>query len=262
MTAAKRPRTKRKASRVGRRAGQAAQRRARVRAERPKQKPKRTPKPRSRARRVAKTAAKRGAAPRRTRPAATAARPAGAGVRRAAARARRRAPKPAPPPAFPQATGAPAKQQLLFRMVKARASVLAAIQGLSAAEAERPLDAGQWSTRETILHLVVRDRIRLRDLESALRGVRPAWLGMDRASQARANAEDLAPLARLTWEEAVRLLHTTRQELMEAVESVAEEPEEVWGEAHPFGGMLHRLPPHDLHHAEIIKRRRVAPPNP
>jgi hypothetical protein len=244
--------------RAGARAAAKKRARAKRRASRPKQKPKRTPKPRSRARRAAaiveKRAAKRGPA----RPGAATARPVGAGTKKKTPRAKPRAPRPAPPPAFPQATGASAKNQLLFRMVKARASVLAAVQGMSAAAAERPLDEGKWSTRETILHLVARDRARLREMEAALRGIRASWDGSDDARQAVENEEDLRPLRRLAWEDAVRLLLTTRQQLMEAVESIPEEPEDVWQVSHPLGWMFQRLPGHDLHHADIIKRWRTA----
>jgi hypothetical protein len=142
-------------------------------------------------------------------------------------------------------------------MVRARASVLAAVQGMSAAAAERPLAPGKWSTRETILHLVTRDRARLREMEAALRGTRPSWDGTDAARQDRESEQDLAPLRHLSWEDAVRLLLTTREQLMEAVESIPEEPAEVWGAGHPLGWMFQRLPPHDLHHADIIKRARV-----
>jgi hypothetical protein len=114
-------------------------------------------------------------------------------------------------------------------------------------------------TRETILHLVNRDQIRLREMEGALRGVPPSWRGDDPVRQAQVNEEDLAPLRKLSWENAVRLLLTTRQELMEAVESVPEHPEDVWHETHPLGWMFERLPPHDVHHADIIKRHRSTP---
>jgi len=145
----------------------------------------------------------------------------------------------------------------MFRMVKARASVLAAVQGMGAPTAERPLGEGKWSTRETILHLVTRDRARLREMEAALRGVRPSWEGWDPQRQALVNEEDLAPLRPMSWDDALKLLLTTRQELMEAIESIPEEPAEVWGGEHPLGWMFQRLPAHDLHHAESIKRWRT-----
>ena len=230
--------------------------RARVRASRPKQKPKRTPKARSRARRAsgAKAAtgavraggAKRAAAATRKRPRL-----------RAVAGKKRRARRAIPPPAFPQTAGAPARDQIMFRMVRARASVLAAVQGMGASAADRPHGEGKWSTRETILHLVTRDRARLREMEAALRGVRPSWDGLDHARQAVVNEEDLAPLRHLSWEASLKLLLTTRQQLMESMESIPEEPAEVWSEDHPLGWMFHRLPPHDLHHADVIKRWRT-----
>jgi uncharacterized damage-inducible protein DinB len=227
-----------------------AKRRARalVRASRPKAKPKRTPKVRSRARRSAVTTktAHAKAPARKTRPRLKAV----TGRKRRIARA-------AASPAFPQTTGAPARQQLLFRMVKARASVLAAVQGMSAATAERPLGEGKWTVRDTILHLVTRDRARLREMEAALRGIRPSWDGSDPGRQARVNETDLEPLRVVSWEDALRLLLTTRQDLMEALESIPEEPAAVWSEQHPLGWMFQRLPGHDLHHADIIKRWRT-----
>ena len=147
----------------------------------------------------------------------------------------------------------------MFRMVRARASVLAAVQGMSAASAEQPFDTGKWNTRETILHLVTRDRARLREMEAALRGVRASWEGLDPARQAIVNEQDLVPLRARSWEDALRLLLTTRQELMEALESIPETPQEVWSESHPLGWMFQRLPNHDLHHADIIKGWRTAP---
>lgn len=217
---------------------------------------KRTAKPRRAAK--PKRAAKRKPAPKLKR-AAKPKRPAKPGrapkltIAKRPAPARKRTP---PPPAFPQAVGASVRDGLLFRMVKARAAVLAAIQGMSAATAEKPLGEGKWSTRETVLHLVNRDQARLREMEAALRGVKPSWDGLDPERQAAVNEQDLAPLRRLSWEDAVRLLHTTRQELMEAVESI-EEAAEIWDESHPLGWMFQRLPPHDLHHADTIKRWRT-----
>jgi len=134
---------------------------------------------------------------------------------------------------------------------------MAAVQGMSAATAERPHAEGKWNTRETILHLVTRDRIRLREMEAALRGAQPSWDGLDPEKQSRVNEEDLAPLRHLSWEDALRLLLTTREQLIEAIESIPETPEEVWKEDHPLGWMFQRLPGHDLHHADVIKRWRT-----
>ena len=145
----------------------------------------------------------------------------------------------------------------MFRMVRARAAVTAAVQGMGAATAEIPFAKGKRNTRETILHLVTRDRARLREMEAALRGIQASWSGLDPEKQAAVNEEDLVPLRHLSWDDALRLLLTTRQQLIEAVESIPETPEEVWKEEHPLGWMFQRLPNHDLHHADSIKRWRV-----
>ncbi|MBI5709503.1 MAG: DinB family protein [Candidatus Eisenbacteria bacterium] len=164
---------------------------------------------------------------------------------------------PARKPAFPQRARASGKQLVLFELMRARAALHGAIQGLAAAAAEQPLAAGKWNAREIVLHLVARDQARLREFERTLRGERASWAGRDEAGWVAANARDLEPLRRRGWDEAVRLLHATRGELMDAVEAVPEEPAEVWNAEHPFGWMLHVLPPHDRHHADAIKRWRA-----
>ena len=177
-------------------------------------------------------------------------------------RPKRRAPRrpTAPPissPSFPQRAGASARQIVLFEMVRARAAFQAAIQGLSPGAANQPVEGRGWSAREVVLHLVTRDQARLRELEAILRGATPSWKGIEDPAMARINAEMMEPLLQHDWEEALRLLHHTRQQLLEAVETVPEEPDEVWTESHGFGWMLRALPPHDRHHAEIIKRWRT-----
>ena len=170
---------------------------------------------------------------------------------------RKPARKPVRKPAFPQRARASGKQLVLFELMRARAALHGAIQGLTAAAAERPLAAGKWNARETVLHLVARDQARLREFERTLRGTRASWTGRDEAAWVTANARDLEPLRRHGWDQAVRLLHATRGELMDAVEAVPEEPAEVWSAEHPFGWMLGVLPPHDRHHADAIKRWRA-----
>ena len=56
----------------------------------------------------------------------------------------------------------------------------------------------------------------------------------------------------------MRLLKTTRQQLMEALEAVPAEPAELWTAQHAFGEMLLLLPPHDRHHADQVKASRIA----
>jgi len=167
--------------------------------------------------------------------------------------------KPATPAprSFPQIDGASARQMIVFHLLKSRAQVLAALQGLVAGAAEQPLGEGKWNTREIVLHLCCCDRLRLKEFEAALRGVPVSWQDLDDKTVARMNAADIQPILHLAWDEALRLLHSTRQSLMEAIEGVPDEPAEVWSPDHPFGWMLHALPPHDQHHAEIVKRWRA-----
>lgn len=192
---------------------------------------------------------KRGAA---TRGSGTAAR------RSASARSRLKLmPRPIPP-AFPQSADGSARQRLMFELLRARTQVMAALQGLSAGSGEQRLSPGKWTVREVVLHLVARDRARLREMEAALLGRHGSWIGQGEAANAVMNETDLAPLRHHDWDQALRLLQSTRQQLMEALEAVPDEPAGVWLETHPFGEMLHRLPPHDRHHAEALKHWRAA----
>src|SRR5262245_56379740 len=94
-----------------------------------------------------------------------------------AGRRKRRATKPdarrpkkrtPPPPAFLQRADASPKQHLLFELLRARTSVRAAVAGLTAGSANEPMAPGKWSARETLLHLVTRDQVRLNEMEAAL----------------------------------------------------------------------------------------------
>ena len=177
------------------------------------------------------------------------------------ARTARRSSKAAPvvPPAFaPQKSGASAKELVLFELERARVAVTAAIQGLGAAGAARPIAPGKWSPREIVLHLAVRDRVRLDEFD-AMRGGTPAsWAHLDAAAMVAVNEAHLAPLSGHAWADAVRLLERTRDELLAALLAVPAEPADVWSEAHPLGATLRALAPHDRRHAEQIKNARVA----
>jgi hypothetical protein len=161
------------------------------------------------------------------------------------------------PPAFPQREGASPKQMALFEMIRARAVLLAAVHGLPPAAADQPMGEGKWSVRETVLHLVTRDQARLRESEATLHGQPASWKDVHDPEMGAVNRESMAALLHHGWDDALRLLHRTRELLMEELESVPEEPAEVWSAEHPFGWMLHALPPHDRHHAEVIKRWRA-----
>jgi hypothetical protein len=162
-----------------------------------------------------------------------------------------------PPDSFPQRRGASAKQLMLFELIRARAALLAAIHGLPPAAANEPMGKGKWSARETVLHLVTRDQARLREIETTLRGQPASWKGIEDPEMGEINERLMAPLRHLDWDEAVRQLHRARALLLEAVESVPDEPAEVWSDAHAFGWMMNVLPPHDRHHADVIKRWRA-----
>jgi hypothetical protein len=176
--------------------------------------------------------------------------------------------KPAPRPrkqaasrSFPQREGASAKQLLLFELVRARARVQAALQGLTAGAAETRPAAGEWSIREMVLHLHAWDLEVERALEPALRGVRAAWMDHGATALDRTNEALLAPLRSLPWDEALRRFHMGHDRLLEAIESLSEEPVEPWSRTHPLGGMLAILPEHDHHHAAAIRAtREVAAP--
>jgi hypothetical protein len=165
---------------------------------------------------------------------------------------------PVPPAAFAlQASGASAKELVLFELERSRVAVVAAIQGLGAG-ARRPVGPGKWSPREIVLHLAVRDRVRLEEFD-AIRGGTPAsWAHLDTEAMVAVNEAHLAPLRRLSWDDAVRLLERTRAELLAALHAVPAEPADVWGGEHPFGAALRALAPHDRKHADQIKNARIA----
>lgn len=205
---------------------------------------------------AAKAAKKRTA--KRSAPKRAPKRPAAKAAKKRAAKPR--APKRLAPSAFaPQKAGASAKDLLLFELERARVAVMASIQGLGAGAAMRPMREGGWSIHETVLHLGVRDRVRLDEFDAMLDGTPASWAGVtDPAEEAAVNEAHLAPLRALSWDEAVRRLTTTRAALLERLQAVPAEPAAVWAPGHPFGDMMHRLVRHDRGHAEAIKNARIA----
>ncbi|HVP15558.1 MAG TPA: DinB family protein [Terriglobales bacterium] len=142
-------------------------------------------------------------------------------------------------------------------MLRARAHVLAAIQGLSAAVAEARAREGGWSVREMVLHLHAWDLEIERVLEPAFRGTVPPWMRYRAGQMSRWNEELLAPLRSLSWDEACGRLRAGRARLLEAIESLPDEPAHLWTTRHVLGRVVRILPHHDLHHAEAIKSLRV-----
>ena len=223
-------------------------------AQKPTQKlaPKRTTKQQA----VAKSGAK--SAPKR------AARPAPKAVRKVA---RKRVPKPvarktakrAPvPPAFAaQKAGASPRELLLFELVRARAAVKAALQGLASGSTVRPVAPGKWSPLEIVLHLSERDRVRLEEFDRTLAGVPRSWASLTEADMVAVNEAHLGPLRAHTWHEAVRRLDALRDELLERLAAVPDLPADVWLKGHAFADLIWGLPDHDRHHAMQIKNARI-----
>ena len=165
----------------------------------------------------------------------------------------RRTARVAPPPAFPQTAGASGKQRLLFELLRARATLMAAVQGLMGGAVEQPLGEGRWTVRENILHICAWDEMTLRALEPALRGHAPEWADTRGTALDRLNARGVDALRHHGWDDALRLLQAGRQRLIESVEDIPDEPAAVWAKEHAFGAMLFDLASNDRHHAEAIK---------
>ena len=245
---------------------------SRVAAKRPRRKVKRVAKAGSAKRRstakrtTARATARPKAAPRATRKrqarAVRAAAPAREPMppRRSAAR---RDGATAPPAAFSvQREGASLRDQLLFEIQRARASVKAAIQGLTPASAGRPIAPGKWSPLEIVLHLSERDRVRLEEFARTIGGQPRTWAGISDAEQSAVNEAHLAPLRAHTWDDAVRRLDALREALLLRLHEVPALPDDVWRRGHPFADMMWGLPEHDRHHAGQLKRARVGEPTP
>lgn len=175
-------------------------------------------------------------------------------------KARKRANAAVPvPAAFADAkAGASAKELVLFELERARVSVHAAIQGLSEAASNRPNAPGKWSPRQIVLHLARWDRDVAGWVEPVFshnRSVPFDWSQLNAHNVAR-----MAEMKSIGWDEARRFLHSARAELFAALESIPEEPAELWTREHPLGKMIWILPGHDRHHADQIKRARETPP--
>jgi len=150
------------------------------------------------------------------------------------------------------------RARVIGNLAGARATLLEAIGGLTPREAEKPMGLGKWNCRETVLHLVARDRARLAEMDAVAGGTPASWQQNTTADYARLNAEQLAPLRVHSWDQALALLDSTRRELQERLATIPEEPLDRWQPAHPFGWMWEALHQHDRHHAEMIRRWRAA----
>ena len=181
-------------------------------------------------------------------------------ARRAASKRAPRAAKAAAaftPTAFAtQRSGAVPRDLLLFELVRARAAVKAALQGVASGRALQPIAPGKWNLLEIVLHLSERDRVRLEEFERLLAGVAPSWRGLSIDELAAVNEAHLAPLRAHTWDEALRRMDALRDELMERLARVAAD-EAAWRKGHAFADTMGHLSQHDRHHAQQIKLARI-----
>lgn len=165
--------------------------------------------------------------------------------------------KPSPPAFAAQKANASARDLLIFELVRARAAVKAAVQGLPSGGATRPIAPGKWSPLEIVLHLSERDRVRLDEFDRALAGVPRSWANLSDGEMAAVNEAHLAPLRAHTWEEAIRRMDSLRAELMERISALPAQPEHIFKPGHAFGDMISSLPGHDRNHAMQIKNARI-----
>ena len=181
-------------------------------------------------------------------------------ARSAAARATAR--RQVPQAFAAQRAGASPRELLLFEMARARASVRAAVQGLTSGSAERPIAPGKWSTKEIVLHLAERDRVRLEEFARTLGGRARSWAGVEDPEMAAVNEAHIAPLRSHGWDEALRRLDQLREQLLARLAQVPAEPDDPWRPGHPFADMMWGLPEHDRHHARQIKLARIGAAGP
>ena len=166
------------------------------------------------------------------------------------------APKPRP---FAGAMeNASAKDLAIFDLVRARVEVQAAIQGLQSGPAGRPVEDGKWSPREIVLHLHYWDREMLPYVERAWRhDERPPHTKDQILAE---NSSFLAELGHHDWDEARRLMQHSREQVLEELQSVPEEPAEMWSSEHALGWLIRILSHHDRHHAAVLKDARSRAP--
>jgi hypothetical protein len=164
-------------------------------------------------------------------------------------------PKRAAKPFAGAIASASAKDLALFDLVRARVELSAAVQGMTASSAETPIAGGKWSPRQVVLHVYYWDREMLPWVEKAYqRGVKPPHTMDDILAE---NETSQIELAGHDWETAKRMLQQARESLIEALQSLPEEPAEMWTTEHPLGWLIRILSKHDRHHAGRLKDARV-----
>jgi len=163
--------------------------------------------------------------------------------------------RPAAKPFAGALATATAKDLALFDLVRARVELSAAVQGMTAASAEVPIADGKWSPRQVVLHVYYWDREMLPWVEKTYqRGIRPPHTMDDILAE---NESSQRELAGHDWETAKRMLQQAREALIEALQSLPEEPAEIWTSEHPLGWLVRILSKHDRHHAGRLKQARA-----
>jgi uncharacterized damage-inducible protein DinB len=160
---------------------------------------------------------------------------------------------------FPQRGAASARQRVVFELMRARARVRAAVQGLGPAGAEAPLRPGGWTVRETTLHLASWDALAAAWAERLGQGERPPWQDARGRALDRLNRELLEPLRALSWEATLRRLERERRGLLDALDGLAAHPA-CWESGAPLAELLADIADNDHHHAGQIKRHRAPTP--
>ena len=182
-------------------------------------------------------------------------------VKRPAAKPRARQSRPARAPvAVTEFAGAKAgaapKDLALFELERARVAVHAAIQGLPAGAADRPMAEDKWSVRQTVLHLAFWDReLMQKYLEAA--AARNQRANLTHPEVEAVNAAVMPTLEHHDWESAKRLLQSSHDALWDALDSIPAEPAEVWSREHAVGNLVRIVTKHDRQHADVIKRWRA-----
>jgi len=140
------------------------------------------------------------------------------------------------------------RDQLLLELKAARSQVLAAIEGLSDAQASRA-ELDGWSVKDHLSHLTACDEFRFYEIGRISRGARPAFASADDEQMDALNAIIVALRRNMTLEELIADLEFARSLVLEAVGQAPEHAlsPEAYGDFAVNGSIAH-----DLEHAATI----------
>ena len=144
------------------------------------------------------------------------------------------------------------RDQLIVEMKAARARVLAAIEGLSDAQASRA-ELDGWSVKDHLSHLTACDEFRFYEIGRISRGARPAFASADDEQMDALNAIIVALRRNMTLEELIADLEFARSLVVEAIGQAPEHAlaPEAYGDFSVEGSI-----DHDLEHAAAISAWR------